>query len=293
MRAAAELFSPAQCIICARALVSSASEGGLCPVCLDYARVQLTAFPRHWVHGSQSFPLNVPVDSAAWYAGIVPALLLGFKNGGRTDALSLLSSACADALLISIGRALSAGESGSLSMIHPGQKIAVLYPPSRSAALRARGYNPAQLLIEQACDRLNSGQHPGSALLREFQIELQPAPALSYVSGNFSARLMGALGLSSPVSSSSEAGAGGEQKSLNRAQRYRNAPRFVLAHGWASRLYQQPCLVFDDVLTSGATMQAALECVHTAGAVPVGAVTLARVPDKHRALDARYVRVPE
>ncbi|MDO5750115.1 MAG: phosphoribosyltransferase family protein [Rothia sp. (in: high G+C Gram-positive bacteria)] len=291
MRAAAELFSPAQCIMCARALVSSASEGGLCPVCVDYARVQLTAFPQYWVHGSQLFPLNVPVDSAAWYAGIVPALLLGFKNGGRTDALPLLSSACADALLISMGRALSATD--SLAGIHPGQKLAVLYPPSRASSLRARGYNPAQLLIEDACRRLNSGEHPGSALLREFQIELQPAPALSLCSENFSARLLGALGISSLSGQGSRDGAAGEQKSLNMAQRYRNAPRFAVAQGWASRLYQRPCLVFDDVFTSGATMRAALECVHAAGAIAVGAVTLARVPDKQQVLDARYVRVPE
>ncbi len=83
----------------------------------------------------------------------------------------------------------------------------------------------------------------------------------------------------------------GSQKQRSRAERRRNLRHAIsVAPGWAGQLAGKHIVVVDDVLTSGATLDACTTCLLQAGATSVQALVLARVPapdDPERQIGAR------
>lgn len=83
----------------------------------------------------------VPVWNALEYEGAVRAVLVAFKDAGRTDAARALSGALMPVIVAALrdtGPGTSAG----------GVRLAVI--PSSRAAFRRRGYRPVDLLLRHA-----------------------------------------------------------------------------------------------------------------------------------------------
>lgn len=72
-------------------------------------------------------------------------------------------------------------------------------------------------------------------------------------------------------------GAGGQQKTRSRDERLAAALDLRVPPRYRQRLVGTPCIVLDDVVTTGATMRSALAAVRAAGGIPVAVVALARV----------------
>ncbi|MFY8105319.1 MAG: ComF family protein [Elstera sp.] len=71
----------------------------------------------------------------------------------------------------------------------------------------------------------------------------------------------------------------GTQRQRSRAERRRNLTHAIdVSPGWAARLAGKHIVVIDDVLTSGATLDACAASLLRAGAASVQALVLARVP---------------
>ncbi len=71
----------------------------------------------------------------------------------------------------------------------------------------------------------------------------------------------------------------GTQRQRSRAERRRNLIQAIdVSSGWAARLAGKHIVVIDDVLTSGATLDACAASLLRAGAASVQALVLARVP---------------
>ena len=76
-----------------------------------------------------------PVWAALQYAGPVAAMIGAFKDGGRTDAATVL------------GHALHAAIVCALAGAPAGRPIEVCTIPSTARALRERGYRPVELML--------------------------------------------------------------------------------------------------------------------------------------------------
>lgn len=152
-------------------------------------------------------PGGLHVRSALRYEGSARRLILGLKEGGRTDAVRTLRAHLTP-------------------LINPA---CVLVPvPSSRAALRRRGYDPVRLLA-------------GRPLLRVLTVARDSAAQ----------KLLGV-----------------DERARNRAGTLR-----------ATRpLAGRQCVILDDVVTTGSTIDEAARALRQAGATVTGAVTLAATP---------------
>ena len=145
-----------------------------------------------------------------------------------------------------LGRAIAAAA--------PGDRGIVLVPvPSSNTAFRKRGFSPVHLLLAKALRSSSLNGISCQDALRKVRITGVP-----------------------------EALAGG-QKGLgrgDRARRVRGSMRAVRRTAGGG-LRGLPCIIVDDVLTTGATLAEAARAVHQAGGIVRGAVVLAatRAPD--------------
>lgn len=145
----------------------------------------------------------------------------------------------------SLGRALG----GAVRAATEGSRDFLLVPvPTSTRAYLNRGFSPVQLLLRGAAGRL-----PGPGV----------ADVLTKARGP---------GLQLP----------GGQKGLGRgarAQRVRGSMR--VRRRFRNKVAGYPCIIIDDVLTTGATLAEAARALHAAGAQVAGAVVLAatRPPD--------------
>lgn len=126
--------------------------------------------------------------------------------------------------------------------------------PSSGSAYRKRGFSPVHLLLARLRHDAALGGMKCHDVLRK-------------------------------VRSPSAAGGGGPggQKGLGRGDRVRRVRRSMRAvrGAGAAGLAGRPCIIIDDVLTTGSTLAEAARALHQAGAVVRGAVVLAatRAPD--------------
>ncbi|MFC0626642.1 ComF family protein [Kribbella deserti] len=140
-----------------------------------------------------------------------------------------------------LGAALAGSVLGALSGAG-GHRAAWLCPvPSPRARIRARGHDPLRRIAAAAARRL-----------RREGYDVRVAPALRVVRR--------------PE----------DQAGLGAADRERNlAGAFETRSRWAERLTNQPVLIVDDVITSGATLTEACRALTAAGISPLGCAVVA------------------
>ena len=163
-----------------------------------------------------------PVWASLDYSGTPRAMLLAYKERGRTDAVAAL----AVALRASVGAALAAAPADAVA----GGVVLVTVPSTR-AAFRKRGYHPTAAVLRRA------GLRP-VATYRSLRLRRQ----------------------------------GLDQAGLTAAQRARNRAGSFVA---SPRLAERPCLIVDDIVTSGATAREATRAIEAAGGRVVGVAAIA------------------
>jgi predicted amidophosphoribosyltransferase len=178
----------------------------------------------------------LPVVAAGPYRAELAQALLSFKKHGQGQLAGVLSKGLAESI-----RA-AAGESPGLLLVPV---------PTSGSAYRRRGFSPVHVLLGRA--------------------GLHRAPAAGPLSAPTTVHALRKTGLRPAVG-----GAGG-QKGLgrgDRAQRVRGSMR-VRCGLFAPVVHGQPCIIVDDVLTTGATLAEATRALRAAGALVRGAVVLA------------------
>jgi predicted amidophosphoribosyltransferase len=169
------------------------------------------------------------------YAGPARAAVLAHKEEGRRALGVPLGAALATAAGAAIGTAAGAA-------IGAAAEPALLVPaPSRPAAVRARGDDPTRRLARHA-----------AAVLRRAGVPVRVVPALR-----------GARGLAD------QAGLDAADRAANLAR----ALRVVAGGEWL--VAGRSVVVVDDVVTTGATLAECARALRAAGAVVVGAATVA------------------
>jgi predicted amidophosphoribosyltransferase len=178
----------------------------------------------------------LPVVAAGPYRAELAQALLSFKKHGQGQLAGVLSKGLAEAI-----RA-AAGESPGLLLVPV---------PTSGSAYRRRGFSPVHVLLGRA--------------------GLRRAPAAGLPSGPSTVHALRKTGLRAAV------GGDGGQKALgrgDRVQRVRGSMR-VRRGLFAPVVHGQPCIIVDDVLTTGATLAEAARALRAAGALVRGAVVLA------------------
>jgi predicted amidophosphoribosyltransferase len=146
----------------------------------------------------------------------------------------------------SLGKAvLAAAGTGSDTWLVP--------VPSSSGAYRKRGFSPVHLLLTRLRRDGVLGGMKCHDVLRKVRVPTVPGGVVP-----------------------------GGQKGLGRGDRVRRVRGSMrVARRTAARLAGRPCIIIDDVLTTGSTLAEAARALHEAGAVVRGAVVVAatRAPD--------------
>lgn len=174
---------------------------------------------------------------ACWrYEGVIERAMRRAKYGGQLDALDALASALAPWL------------AGAIDELTEGcvEAPLLLAPPSPDARLAARGYNPAALLLERALDRCPATIHH-RVRLRHDVLRRLPEQETS--------RAMASLGWRDRQALS------GRAYEVARPDALASQPRVLL---------------FDDVLTTGATARALASLLTAHGASRVQLIVAAR-----------------
>ncbi len=251
---AAELLAlavPVDCVCC------GAEDLALCGACERQVRV-LTRVPFRAEAQAPALmdadgTVLLPVVAAGAYRGELAQALLAFKSHGEGQL--------ADVLAKGLGRALSAaaGESKALLLVPV---------PTSSSAYRKRGFSPVHLLLARVGSRSTSAA--GDSRRPAVVDALRKAGPLT--------RLLAAPWPRSPAGATAMArgGQSGGQKGLGRgarAQRVRGSMRAKT--GLRPAVRGRPCIIVDDVLTTGATLAEAARALRAAGGLVVGAVVLA------------------
>ncbi|WP_371818143.1 ComF family protein [Pseudarthrobacter sp. C4D7] len=184
----------------------------------------------------------LPVVAAGVYRDELAQALLAFKRQGQHQ------------LAGSLGRVLA----GAVRSAAPrGNGILLVPVPTGTAAYVNRGFSPVHLLLKEAARQL-PGLDVADVLGKKSASRLEWSRALGLGHGP------------------------GGQKGLGRGARSRRVRGSMrVKSGARARVAGKPCIIVDDVLTTGATLGEAARTLHAAGARVRGAVVLAatRPPD--------------
>lgn len=252
LREFCSLVLPTECVVCER------PDSSLCSDCAAAFR-RATVRPFRAEDGAEGLPRAevapgcavsagdesfspLPVVAAGEYAKAVSSVLLAFKNHGHTDISRWLQAALAGALHEA---------RWSLSANHP--HVLLVPVPARGASIRRRGYDPLTVLLSGLARRRELPA--GTTISAAVRLGRQAAPLATLVSGGLSQKALGRQGRRRNLRGSMEAAA-----SLHTIGRNR------------------PCIIVDDVLTTGATIAETTRVLRAAGAVVVGAVVVAATP---------------
>ena len=237
------LAVPVDCVCC------GAEDRSLCPSCAGHIR-RLTRQPFRAESGAPALmdvagTAMLPVVAAGVYRDELAQGLLSFKRHGQHQLGKSLGRALATAV-----RAATTGDNGPL-----------LVPvPTSTAAYVRRGFSPVHLLLKQAARQL-PGLEDGDVLHKTRASGHRIPDGCKGLAGQ--GTLSGQKGL----------GRGARSQRVKGSMRVKSRARAKVAG--------RPCIIVDDVLTTGATLGEAARALHLAGARVRGAVVLAatRPPD--------------
>lgn len=251
------LAVPVECVCCGK------EDRAICAGCERQVRL-LTRRPFRAESAAPALmgtdgSVLLPVVAAGIYREELAQSVLSFKRHGQGP----LGAALAKALGKAVRAATGTGSS----------EVWLVPVPSSGGAYRKRGFSPVHLLLT----RLRHDGMPGGMKCHDVLRKVR-VPAKAGGAGG---------------------GVQGGQKGLGRGarvRRVRGSMRAVRRAGGAG-LAGRPCIIVDDVLTTGSTLAEAARALHQAGAVVRGAVVLAatRAPGAMppEALPGSVVRVPE
>ena len=206
----------------------------LCPACAADLAAAL------WPAGPRAVrprpvPTGLPrVHSAGRYAGSLAAVVSAYKDDDRRDCLGLLARLLAGSL--------DAAVAGCPELVMRWRRgdgpVLVVPVPSSAAARRRRGDAPLRAVAERAV----TGFDPTEAVLAD------------------------ALRARRRVAD--QAGLGARERAVNLDHAMAVRPR------WEAVVDGAPCVVVDDVLTTGSTLVEAARALRAAGATAVVAATI-------------------
>ncbi|WP_162252863.1 ComF family protein [Arthrobacter sp. Soil782] len=246
------LIFPTECVVCER------PDSSLCPDCAAFLR-RATVRPFRADQGAEGLPESegaqtavaaggaedfspLPVIAAGPYAEAVSAVLLAFKNHGHTDIARWLQAALAGAL-----------HEARWTLCPDSPEVLLVPVPARAASIRRRGYDPLTLLLDALSRRRELPA--GTAIAPAVRISIRPALLWTRISGGLSQKALGKRGRRQNLLGSMEAAPATRNVGIGR-----------------------PCIVVDDVLTTGATIAETVRVLRASGAVVAGAVVIAATP---------------
>lgn len=196
----------------------------------------------------------LPVVAAGAYRAELAQCLLSFKRHGQARLGAELARALARALHSAAG---------------PARGLVLVPVPTSAAAFRKRGFSPVHLLLRG----LGRGDAlPGFTVADALRKSAPTAPTALSRTAPALPRLDRLR--AGPIADFYLAGG---QKGLGRGARARRVRGSMRARSgpWPGRVEGRPCIIVDDVLTTGATLAEAARALRAAGAVVSGAVVVA------------------
>lgn len=171
------------------------------------------------------------------YGGALRALLLACKHGGAVRLAAPLGELLSGPLLV------------ALELRRARAPVLLVTAPSRAARVRERGYRHVDLMVRRALRHLRARTATGVAMCGD------PLPYL--VVGGLRA-LPGRAG----------------QVGLRAGERARNAALVRVPRHMQGRLRGREVVLIDDIVTTGATLDAAADALAAAGASVIATVAL-------------------
>ena len=250
--AAAEVLAlaiPVDCVCC------GAEDSALCGACSRKLR-QLTLRPfRAEAQAPALMDMDgsvlLPVVAAGAYRAELAQCLLSFKRHGQARLGAELARGLARALHAAAGR---------------GPGLVLVPVPTSTAAFRMRGFSPVHLLLRRL---VRGNELAGFTVADALRKSVPPAGTTKPPVLPLWDRLRaGPTGARSLPGGQKGLGRGGRARRVRWSMRARSGP-------WPARVEGRPCIIVDDVLTTGATLAEAARALRAAGAIVSGAVVLA------------------
>ncbi len=275
------LVLPASCVVC------GAWDASLCPGCLARFR-SATTRPFRAEAGAESLPDvelppagsrsgrsgrsvgagrsahetfgPLPVVAAGRYGSAVAGVLLAYKNHGHVDLAAPVAAALNGALHAAVP--VARDQPGAAST---GRDVLLVPVPTRASSRRRRGYDPVLLLLARL---RRSASLPANTELATVVRHRPPLERMAQVLHG--GRRVSARSVLTAVLS----GGRGGQKGLGRRHRRANVLLSMRTRRRGSPAGRD-CIIVDDVLTTGATINEVHRVLVTSGARVLGAVVIA------------------
>ena len=243
------LALPVDCVCC------GAEDSALCGACSRKLRL-LTLRPfRAEAQAPALMDMDgsvlLPVVAAGAYRAELAQCLLSFKSHGQARLGAELARGLARALHAAAG---------------PAQGLVLVPVPTSAAAFRKRGFSPVHLLLRRL---VRGDEIPGFTVADALRKTVPPARS-THAPGFAPVDRLRDRPDRGPLLS-------GGQKGLGRGARARRVRGSMRARAgpWPARVEGRPCIIVDDVLTTGATLAEAARALRAAGAIVSGAVVVA------------------